>query len=252
MASIIPIETHLSALHSPILLLREVRDVMLRQADSPQSRLDALTHTIAKALSSDVCSIYLARPGDILELFASFGLKQSSVHVTRLRVGEGLVGEVASTRLALNLAEPQTHPKFVYRPETGEELYHSFVGVPLLHSHKTIGVLVIQSKTARSFSNELVEILNAVALVISELVVGNGIVNLYEITGGEHPMLQSQQLSGQTLSGGVAKAPIVLHRPKIDITELVSESPEEEEIRFHGACGDHRADAGYPDGGACR
>jgi phosphotransferase system enzyme I (PtsP) len=234
-ASIIPLETNVNALHSPIILLRAVRDVMLRQADTPQARLDALTDTIAKALSADVCSIYLARPGDILELFASFGLKQSSVHVTRLRVGEGLVGEVASTGLALNLAEPQTHPKFVYRPETGEELYHSFVAVPLLHSHKTIGVLVIQSKVARSFSTELVEILNAVALVISELVIGNNIVNLHEITGGEHPMLQSQQLSGQTLSGGVAKAPIVLHRPKIDITELVSESPEEEEIRLHGA-----------------
>lgn len=235
MASIIPIDANLSALQSPILLLREVRDVMRGGARSPQARLDALTRTIAKALNAEVCSIYLARPGDILELFASHGLKQSSVHVTRLRVGEGLVGEVASTGLALNLAEPQTHPKFAYRPETGEELYHSFVGVPLLHSHKTIGVLVIQSKLSRSFSAELVEILNTVALVIAELVIGNKVVNLYDITGGEHPMLQSQQLSGQTLSGGVAKAPIVLHRPKINITELVSESPEEEEIRFHGA-----------------
>lgn len=234
-ASIIPIDPNLSALQSPILLLRQVRDVMLQQADDAQARLDQLTTTIAKALHADVCSIYLARPGDILELFASTGLKQSSVHVTRLRVGEGLVGEVASTGLALNLAEPQNHPKFAYRPETGEELYHSFVGVPLLHSHKTIGVLVIQSKTSRSFSDELVEILHAVALVISELVVGNRVIDLFEITGGEHPMLQSQQLSGQTLAGGIAKAPIVLHRPKITIETLVSESPEEEETRLHNA-----------------
>lgn len=235
MASIIPIDPNLSALAAPILLLRQVRDVMMKQAVDPQARLDLLTRTIAEALHAEVCSIYLARPGDILELFASYGLRQDSVHVTRLRVGEGLVGEVAASGMDLNLAEPQNHPKFAYRPETGEELYHSFVGVPLLHSHKTIGVLVIQAKTSRSFSDELVEILHAVALVISELVVGNRIVDLFEITGGEHPMLQSQQLSGQTLAGGIAKAPVVLHRPKIEITQLVSDSPEEEERRLHFA-----------------
>ena len=235
MASIIPIDPNLSALQAPILLLRQVRDVMSQQAESTQSRLDLLTRTIAEALKAEVCSIYLARPGDILELFASHGLKQSSVHVTRLRVGEGLVGEVAAMGHYLNLAEPQNHPKFAYRPETGEELYHSFVGVPLLHSHKTLGVLVIQAKTSRTFSEELVEILHAVALVISELVVGSRIVDLFEITGGEHPMLQSLSMAGHTLSGGIAKAPMVLHRPKIDITHLVSDSPEEEEKRLHGA-----------------
>ncbi len=107
--------------------------------------------------------------------------------------------------------------------------------MPLLHSHKTIGVLVVQSKVARSYSEELAEILHAVAMVISELVIGSHIVDLFEITGQEHPMLQSQQLTGQTLAGGIAKAPIVLHRPKIDITQLVSDSPEEEELRFQNA-----------------
>lgn len=236
MASIIPLDGNASALQAPILLLRKVRDVMsVAGATPPQERLDRLVKTIAEELHSDVCSIYLARPGDILELFASCGLKQDSVHVTRLRVGEGLVGEVAASGLDLNLAEPQSHPKFAYRPETGEEMYHSFIGVPLLHSHKTIGVLVVQSKIGRTYSAELAEILHAVAMVVSELVIGSKIVDLFEITGQEHPMLQSQQLTGQTLAGGIAKAPIVLHRPKIEITALVSESPEEEEKRLHHA-----------------
>lgn len=235
MANIIPIDTNASALQSPILLLRKVRDAMSASASLPQARLDLLVKTIAEELHSDVCSIYLARPGDILELYASHGLKQASVHATRLRVGEGLVGEVAASGLDLNLAEPQSHPKFVYREETGEEMYHSFIGVPLLHSHKTIGVLVVQSKIGRSYSGELAEILHAVAMVISELVIGSKIVDLFEITGAEHPTLQSQQLTGQTLAGGIAKAPIILHRPKIDITNLVSESPEEEEKRFQNA-----------------
>ncbi len=235
MASIIPIDPANAAIQAPIQLLRQVRDAMTAGAGTVQSRLDRLVRTVADAMHADVCSIYLARPGDILELYASHGLKQSSVHVTRLRVGEGLVGEIASTGLDLNLSEPQAHPKFAYRPETGEELYHSFIGVPLLHSHKTIGVLVVQSKAPRTYTSDMAEILHAVAMVISELVVGSKIVDLFDIAGGEHPTLQSQQVSGQMLAGGIAKAPIVLHRPKIDITQLVSDSPEEEEIRFHGA-----------------
>jgi phosphotransferase system enzyme I (PtsP) len=224
-----------SALAAPITLLRQVRDIMLKGSGTAQQRLDALVKGIAEMLHADVCSIYFARPGDILELFASYGLKQTSVHVTRLRFGEGLVGEVAASGLDLNLAEAHAHPKFAYRAETGEDAYHAFIGVPLLHSHKIIGVLVVQSKVARVYTNDLAEILHAVAMVISELAIGSKIVDLYDIGGGEHPMLQSQQVSGQTLAGGIAKAPIVLHRPKIDISELVSESPEDEEMRLHGA-----------------
>lgn len=235
MASIIPIDPANAAIQSPITLLRQVRDVMITGMGTAQGRLDQLVRTIAQSLHADVCSVYFARPGDILELYASYGLKQSSVHVTRLRVGEGLVGEIAATGLDLNLAEPQAHPKFAYRPETGEEMYHAFIGVPLLHSHKTIGVLVVQSKVARTYTNDLAEILHAVAMVISELAIGSKVVDLFDIAGVEHPTLQSQQVSGQTLAGGIAKAPIVLHRPKIDITQLVSDSPEEEERRLHGA-----------------
>jgi phosphotransferase system enzyme I (PtsP) len=235
MANIIPMDPASSAIQSPIMLLRQVRDVMTVGGATTQSRLDLLVRTIAVSLGADVCSIYLARPGDILEHYASYGLKQNSVHVTRLRFGEGLVGEVAAGGLDLNLADAQAHPKFAYRPETGEELYHGFIGVPLLHSHKTIGVLVVQNKVARSYSEELAEILHAVAMVVSELVIGSKIVDIYDIAGGQHPMLQSQQLSGNTLAGGIAKAPVVLHRPKIDITTLVSESPEEEERRLRGA-----------------
>ena len=180
MASIIPMDPASSAIQSPIMLLRQVRDVMTVGGATAQARLDLLVRTIAVSLGADVCSIYLSRPGDILELYASFGLKQNSVHVTRLRFGEGLVGEVAAGGLDLNLADAQSHPKFAYRPETGEELYHGFIGVPLLHSHKTIGVLVVQNKLARSYSEELAEILHAVAMVVSELVIGSKIVDIYE------------------------------------------------------------------------
>src|SRR5579872_4264441 len=110
---------------SPLVLLRRIRDVMA-SPDSPQERLNAIVRVIASELRCDVCSVYMRRAGDVLELFANVGLNPSSVHLTRLEVGEGLVGEIAATALPINLADAQHHPKFVYRPETGEEIYHGF------------------------------------------------------------------------------------------------------------------------------
>ena len=173
MANIIPIDPALTALKSPIVLLRAVRDAMMLGQADVQTKLDGLVKIIATQLAAEVCSIYLTRPGDVLELFASQGLKVESVHATRLRVGEGLVGEIAATGHDINVMEPQKHPKFAYRKETGEEEFHSFLGVPLLSSHKVIGVLVVQSKVARTYSPELVEMLHMVALVISELAIGS-------------------------------------------------------------------------------
>ncbi len=244
MANIIPLDPgkldpENSALLNPIVLLRKVRDVMAAALPT-QDRLDTLTETIATALHADVCSVYLTRPGDILELYASYGLHKDSVHVTRLRVGEGLVGEIAATSLALNLADPQKHPKFAYRPETGEEDYHAFVGVPILYSHKVIGVLVVQSKQSRSYTEELVEILHTVAMVTAELVMATKEVDIYAIAGQAHPMLQSQHFTGVTLSQGLAMAPVILHRPKIEITKLVSDDPELEEERLKDAIIDLR------------
>src|SRR5262249_49507620 len=89
---------------APLSLLRQIRDVMA-QAASPQARLDDVVKIIAEGFSSEVCSVYLLRAGDILELFASEGLKQSSVHLTRLAVGQGLVGEIAAKAASLNLAD---------------------------------------------------------------------------------------------------------------------------------------------------
>src|SRR3954471_12227441 len=105
---------------TPLSLLKQIRDVMARPM-SAQARLDQVAEIIADGFSSEVCSVYLLRAGDILELFASKGLKASSVHSTRLGVGQGLVGAIAATAEPLNLADPQSHPKFEYRPETGEE-----------------------------------------------------------------------------------------------------------------------------------
>ncbi len=218
---------------SPLYLLRQIRDVMA-QAASAQARLDQVVKVIAEGFTSEVCSVYLLRAGDILELFASEGLKASSVHLTRLSVGHGLVGEIAGTGQPLNLADAASHPKFEYRPETGEEIYSSFVGVPILQGGRVIGVLVVQGKKATRYSQSQLEVLQTVAMVLSEMANSGQLVDMQEIktaTGG----LVTQQLSGMRLSSGIVKAVAVLHRPQLIITQYVSTDPDHERRRFDAA-----------------
>ncbi len=218
---------------TPLSLLRQIRDVMA-QAASPQRALDDVVKIIAEGYASEVCSVYLLRAGDVLELFASEGLKQSSVHLTRLQVGQGLVGEIAAKAAPLNLADAGAHPKFEYRPETGEEIYSSFVGVPILQGGRVIGVLVVQGKAAQRYTQGQVEVLQTVAMVLSEMAASGQLVDAQEIktaTGG----LIAQQLSGMRLSPGMAKAPAVLHQPQLTITRYVATDSDHEKERLERA-----------------
>lgn len=218
---------------TPLSLLRQIRDVMARAA-SAQARLDQVVTIIARGFESQVCSVYLLRAGDILELFASEGLKKSSVHLTRLSLGQGLVGSVAASAEPLNLADAQAHPKFEYRPETGEEIYSSFVAVPILQGGKAIGVLVVQGKDARQYSPDQVEVLQTVAMVLSELTVSGQLVAAQEIQGATGGPV-AQQLSGTSLAGGMAKAIAVLHQPQLVITQYVAADTAHEKERFEQA-----------------
>jgi len=139
---------------------------------SAERRLDKLTEIIAADMVAEVCSIYVRRPGDVLELFATKGLKPTAVHVTRLSVGEGLIGEIAARARPFALADAQEHPSFAYRPETGEEIYFSLMGVPILRGGRVIGVLAVQNRTRRQYQEEEVETLQTVAMVLAELVAG--------------------------------------------------------------------------------
>jgi phosphotransferase system enzyme I (PtsP) len=215
---------------TPLSLLRQIRDVMALDA-SAQDRLDNVVRVVAEGFASEVCSVYLLRAGGVLELFASKGLKETSVHLTRLNVEQGLVGLVASTGQPLNLANAQEHPKFVYRPETGEENYHSFVAAPIFQGGKVIGVLVVQGKEAREYSLDQVEVLQALAMVLSELAISGKLVNLQEIQAAIDG-ITLQQISGVQLCGGVVKSVAVLHHPMLVITQYVATDTVFEKERF--------------------
>lgn len=215
----------------PLLFLRKIRDVMA-SSESPQMRLDQLVKVIASEFLSEVSSIYLLRAGDVLELFASEGLNANAVHLTRLQVGEGLVGEIALTAEPLNLAHAEKHPKFAYRPETGEEQYHGFVGVPILRSEQVVGVLVVQSHEARHYSDDQIELLQTVAMVLAELVGSGEVIDTAEVKKASGRGVTSMHVTGTRLAPGLAQLPAILHRPRIEISTYVAESPSQEKERL--------------------
>jgi phosphotransferase system enzyme I (PtsP) len=190
----------------------------------PQQRLDRVVRMIASDMVAEVCSVYAQRAGDLLELFATEGLSADAVHRVRMRVGEGLVGSIAATGKVVNTADAQSHPNFRYFPETGEEIYHSFLGVPLLRSGRVAGVLTVQNRAPRHYSEDEVEALEVIGTVLAEMFASGGLVdlNVYGYIAGLRR--ESTRLEGTRLVEGVAIGRAWLHEPKIVISRLVAEN----------------------------
>ena len=216
------------------LVLRRLRDVMAGQGTA-QERLNTIVRIIAADMVAEVCSCYIMRAGEVLELFATEGLRPEAVHRTRLRVGEGLVGAIAATARPLALADAQSHPDFAYRPETGEEIFHSLMGVPILRSGRVLGVLVVQNRTPRNYTEDEIEALQTIAMVLAELAASGELVNPLERqqeTGlGQLPL----RLEGIKLNGGLAIGQAVLHQPQIVIKQVVAEDSNAELARLRRA-----------------
>ncbi len=157
------------AMGGPRVLLRRLREVMAEPV-SAQERLDKIVVLIAANMVAEVCSVYVLRVDGMLELYATEGLNRQAVHQTTLSADEGLVGLVASEANAINLSDAQTHPAYSYRPETGEEVYHSFLGVPILRAGNTLGVMVVQNRARRTYTEEEVEALQTTAMVLAEMI----------------------------------------------------------------------------------
>jgi len=215
-------------------LLARLRDVMAG-GGTPQHRLDKIVRVIAPEMMAEVCSCYVMRPGDVLELFSTVGLNTDAVHATRLRVGEGLIGTIAATARPLAFEDAQTHPNFAYRPETGEEGFRSLMGVPILRGGRVRGVLAIQNRHRRRYSEDEVEILETVAMLLAEQI-ANGIAGEFErVTGPGVPAMLPTRIEGISLNGGLAEGVAVLHRPQPATRELVADDPDWERHRFDQA-----------------
>src|SRR5881227_2631819 len=229
-----------SASGGPRVLLRRLRETMAEQV-SAQERLDKIVVLIAANMVAEVCSVYVLRHDGNLELYATEGLKREAVHQTVLNAQEGLVGLVASEATALNLSDAQSHPAYSYRPETGEEIYHSFLGVPILRAGNTLGVLVVQNRAKRTYVEEEVEALQTTAMVVAEMIASGELAALAQ-PGAEPAARHSLHKTGAILSDGIALGHVVLHEPRVVITNYIAEDLPKEIKKLDAALAKLRAD----------
>jgi phosphotransferase system enzyme I (PtsP) len=210
-------------------ILTSLHEVMASRSNA-QAKLNTVVEVIGESLDSEVCSIYLLREG-MLELFATRGLAQEAVHVTRMAVGEGLVGTIADQTGTLNLAEAAAHPDFSYRPETGEDKFHSFAGVPIVRRERAVGVLCVQHVEPRRYEEVEIEALQTVAMVLSELIHNADLIDEENAGALGSGQIGPEQLRGLTLVKGLASGAAVYHQPRVTIEHVVAEDTEAERQR---------------------
>lgn len=215
-------------------LLRQIREA-LAGGGPAQARLDMVVRIIARSMVAEVCSLYLRRSADEMELFATEGLAPGAVHVTRLKPGEGLVGEIMRFGRPLNLADAPNHPAFSYRPETGEDPYHAFLGVPLLRGGRAIGVLVVQNRTERVYTEDEVEDLQIIAMVLAEMVASGDLIREEALKGVEIAPHKPERLKGSRFADGLAFGVAVLHEPPVAPSQLLADDVVAEEVRLSTA-----------------
>lgn len=222
----------------PRTLLKRLREVMAEKL-SAQERLDKIVQHIAANMVAEVCSVYVLRSDAVLELFATEGLNPKAVHEVSLRVGQGLVGTIASTARTLNLEDAQSHPSFAYLPETGEEIFHSFLGVPILRAGRSLGVLVVQNQTKRLYREDEVEALETIAMVLAEMIAAGELEGL-DKSGTGLDLSRPVTLQGAALSDGIGLGHVVLHEPRVVVTNLFNEDAAAESGRLQKALGNLR------------
>lgn len=207
-------------------LLKRIREIMAEPM-APQERLDRIVGQIARSMVAEVCSVYALRADGVLELYATVGLNPKAVHQSQLRLGQGLVGTIAASSRQLNLAEAQKHPAFEYLPETGEELYNAFLGVPILRAGRTLGVLVVQNEAHRVYGEDEGEALETVAMVVGEMIAAGDLKSLSS-AGVELDLAKPVSHHGAPLSEGIGLGHVVLHEPRVVVTDLFNDDTERE------------------------
>ncbi|MCB1334872.1 MAG: phosphoenolpyruvate--protein phosphotransferase [Roseivivax sp.] len=213
-------------------LLGRLRDLMAEDA-AGQARLDKITHLTADSMGTEVCSIYLFRDENTLELCATEGLNKSAVHQTRMKLGEGLVGRVARSGQIVNAADAPSERGFRYMPETGEELFSSFLGVPIQRLGEKLGVLVVQTKAKREFTSDEVYALEVVAMVLAEMAELGAFVGDGAALKARHT--QPALFRGGSAQEGTAEGHVWLHEPRVVVTNFATDDPARERGRLHAA-----------------
>ena len=215
----------------PRLLINRLREVMAGDMEA-DTRLQKVVTLIAGTMVADVCSIYKRTDDDELELVATEGLSPTAVHQTRLALDEGLVGQIALSGEPLSIQDAPRHPAFSYRPETGEDPYHAFLGVPILRGGRVIGVLTVQNRTERTYEEDEIDSLQTIAMVLAEVVAAEAPTSG---AGSAQREARSVNLKGRILCDGLGLGTARLHDPVVSPARYFTEDPEAEVRRLRHA-----------------
>lgn len=206
-------------------LLSQLRDIMAEHGQT-KGKLTHIVRSVAEHMAADVCSIYLTRENDVLELFATKGLKQEAVHQTQLQMGEGLVGNVALHACPIAVAEAAKNPHYAYRQETGEEKFTSLCAVPIIRQKNTLGVLVVQNREKHHYTETETEALQTVSMVLAEMIASGEIISRQELASlNETIQVKPQQINGKIFSKGISFAPALVYAPHLDVSAIVCDDP---------------------------
>ena len=236
-------------------LLIRLRALMAGGASDARGLMQSLTALVADEIGAEVCTVYAMRPGDLLELAATFGLNPEAIGRTRLRVGEGIVGITAATGLIQNLADAQNHPAFAYRLETGEDPYASLLSIPVRRAGRTLGVLAVQNRAPRLYSDDECDVLETVAMLLAEVLAGNVASDGAEQGFGA---ALPRRFSASPIAPGIAIGPVVLAGLGAPLHRLLADDPDAELERFAAAGATMRQsledliDTSLPDGEGAR
>ena len=223
-----------SAINRAMNILRLLRQIT--EADIPVSeKLDKIVSMIVAEMKADAGACYVVVDDNYLELFAASGFKNDAPHNVSLRKGEGLVGEVAKTKKNMNVSDAWKHPQFSFQPDMGEDKYNSFLGVPLIRWGRAIGVLTIQNKEKREYQISEVEILETVAMVLSELVASDEMIELKNNLFKERGQTGKEKYKGISLSKGFGLGSAIVHRRRQTVTKIFAEDKEKELQKLESA-----------------
>ena len=205
-------------------MLHSLRKIIqaVSAAEDLQSALNLVVHQVRRAMRTDVCSIYLHFPQtDNYVLMASEGLNQASIGHAWLPSGKGLVGLVGLKSETINLKRAAEHPNFHYVQETGEEAFSSFLGVPIIHHRKVLGILVVQQRDERQFDTEeeamLITLSAQLAGFIAHAEATGGGLRQDTLADGESLDLHYEGVSG---SAGVAIGYVAVIAPPADLDKV--------------------------------
>jgi phosphotransferase system enzyme I (PtsP) len=156
----------------PDLMILEDISALISHSQDLQETLNSIVAIVAERMETEVCSLYtLERKKNRLTLWATMGLDQESIGKVSMGTTEGLTGLVIERMTPVMVVDAQAHPRYKYFPETGEERFHSFLGVPLFEKRMPLGVLVVQTSRRREFSRDEIRLLKAISAQVSGIII---------------------------------------------------------------------------------